>query len=226
MTDPVLASAASGQDGSPVGLPSPLDSIDDMRASAKWTIGALAAVGAALLGGAPLSAVGKLHGFGPAGAAFAGLVIGLAGIGWAIWHTADALMPIGTTLAAIDQPELAGLRAQIQAEPAAFFGPFGSSVQELQSKYVLWQTVAARAAVMLAGEPDESQKSKLAQGIADALANAAQAGARLRWLLELAHAWRVRDQLRRARLHTFGGAAVAALGAILFVVATTMSAPP
>jgi hypothetical protein len=73
---------------------------------------------------------------------------------------------------------------------------------------------------MLAATRDPAQQRILAQGQADALANAAQASARLRWVLALTHAWRVRDQLREARLHTFAGAAVAALGAVLFIVAT------
>jgi hypothetical protein len=64
-----------------------------MRVTAKWIIGAAAAVGAVLLGGAPLAAIGKIHGIGSAAEALAGLVIGLAGVGWAIWHTAEALIP-------------------------------------------------------------------------------------------------------------------------------------
>ena len=110
---------------------------------------------------------------------------------------------------------------QIQADPTAFFGPFGSSVEDLEQQCIFWQTAAAKAAIRLAAEPDEIRGRQLVQGIADAQANAANAGARLRWLLELAHAWRVRDQLRRARLQTFAGAVVAALGAVLFVAATT-----
>jgi hypothetical protein len=222
MTGAVLAAPGNGQDGSPAGLPSPLDSIADMRSSAKWTIAALAAVGTALLGGAPLSAVGKIHGLASASLAFGGLVTGLLGVGWAIWHTADALMPIGTTLAAIREPELTALRLQIEAEPAAFLGPFGSSVAELEQWYAMWQTAAAKAAVRLAAEQDETRRRLLAQGVADAQANAANAAARLRWLLQLAHAWRVRDQLRRARVQTFLGAVVAALGGVLFLAATTL----
>ena len=207
--------------GSLAGLPSPLDAVDDMRTTAKWIIGAAAAVGAALLGGAPLAAVGTIHGFGAAAEAFGGLALGLAGVGWAIWHTADALIPPTTTLASLETPQLADLRAQIAAEPAAFFGPFGGSAARVQAACQRYDTAAAQIAVMLAAEPDPARQRILAQGRADALANAAQARARLRWLLSFIHAWRVRDQLRRARLHTFVGAAVAALGAVLFIVATS-----
>ncbi len=215
--DPAIPESA----GALAGLPSPLDAVDDMRATAKWIIGAAAAVGAALLGGAPLAAAGKIHGFGSAAEAFGGLALGLAGVGWAIWHTADALIPPATTLATLETPPLADLRAQIAADPAAFFGPFGSSAAQVQAACQRFDTAAAQIAVMLAAEPDADKQRILAQGQADVLANAAHASARLRWLLSLAHAWRVRDQLRQARLHTFAGAAVAALGAVLFLMATS-----
>lgn len=215
--DPVAADPADPMQG----LPSPLDAVDDMRSTAKWTIAAVAAVGAALLGGAPLAAVGKIHGLGSAVEAFAGLALGLAGVGWAIWHTTDALIPPTTTLAALETPQLADLRAQLTADPEAFFGPFGTSPAQVKAAVERYDTAAAQLAVLLAAEPDATRRRVLAQGQADALANAAQAGARLRWLLLLTHAWRVRDQLRAARLQTFAGAAVAALGAVLFVVSTS-----
>lgn len=203
------------------GLPSPLDAVDDMRSTAKWTIAAVAAVGAALIGGAPLAAVGKVHGLGSAIEAFGGLALGLAGVGWAIWHTTDALIPPTTTLAALQTPQLADLRAQIAADPGAFFGPFGTSTTQVKAAVQRYDTAAAQIAVMIATETDATRQRVLAQGQADALANAAQASARLRWLLSLMHAYRVRDQLRTARLHTFAGAAVTALGAVLFIASTS-----
>jgi uncharacterized membrane protein YuzA (DUF378 family) len=215
------ARADPGQDGSPANLPSPLQSVDDMRTTAKWTITALGAVGVALLGAAPLTAVGKIHGFGQTAEALAGLIIGLAGIGWAIWHTTDALMPPATTLATISPQGPAGLEAEISDNRAAFFGPYGNSVQDLENACVFWQAAAAQATVMLAAEHDDNRKRRLTQAVSDAQANAAQVGARLRWLLEFAHAWRVREQLRRARLHAFAGSAVTALGAMIFVASTT-----
>jgi hypothetical protein len=198
-----------------------LDAVADMRTTAKWIIGAAAAIGAVLLGGAPLAAVGEIHGLVSALEAFAGLVIGLAGAGWAIWHTTEALIPPATTLATLETPQLADLRAQIAADPAAFYGPFGTSVADLQVACQRFDIAEARAAVMLAAENDPTRQRILAQGIADASANAALARTRLRWLLALTHAWRIRSLLRRARLHAFAGAAATALGAVLFIVATS-----
>jgi hypothetical protein len=193
-----------------------------MRATAKWIIGALAAVGTALLGGGPLTAIGKVHGAGPTALAFGGLVVAIAGVGWAIWHTTDALMPPLTTLAALDTAELAGLRTQIEADRTAFFGSFGVSVAELTAECHRQETIAANASKMLIAEPDETRQRQLSRAVAIAQANALQIRIRLRWLLELAHAWRVRNQLRRARLQAFAGAAATALGAMLFVAATTI----
>jgi hypothetical protein len=220
VTDSVIAD--SNQDRLFSGMPSPLAGIAEMRATARWTATALGAIGVALVGGGPLAAVGKIHGIGHAVEALAGLLIAIAGLGWAIWHTTEALMPHPTTLAALDTPEFAELRAQIEADPAAFFGRFGTSAHELKAQYVLWQTAAAKTSRMLAGEHDENRKRILAQGLADAQANAARAGARLRWLIDFMAAWRVRYELRRARVHAFAGAAVTALGAIVFVAATTV----
>jgi hypothetical protein len=219
VTDSVPAD--QGQGSSAINLSSPLDGVADMRSTAKWTITALGAIGVALLGGGPLSAVGKIHGIGQAAEAFAGLVIALAGIGWAIWFTTEALMPPVTTLASIAEPELAGLRAQIAADPGAFFGPFGNSVDQLKNQCTFWQATAAQTSITLAIEQDDKLKRMLTQALSDAEANAAQAAARLRWLLDFTHAWRVRDKLRRARVHAFCGAAVTALGAVTFVAATT-----
>jgi hypothetical protein len=192
-----------------------------MRTTAKWIIGAAAAVGAAILGGAPLAAIGKIHGVVSAVEAFAGIVIGLSGAGWAIWHTAETLIPPATTLATLETPQLADLRAQIAADPTAFYGPFGTSVAELQVACQRFDIAEARAAIMLAAENDPTRQRILAQGVADAAANAILARTRLQWLLALTHAWRVRHLLRGARLHAFAGAATAALGAVLFITATS-----
>jgi hypothetical protein len=202
-------------------LPSPLDAVTDMRTTAKWIIGAGTAVGSVLLTGAPLAAIGKVHGFGAAVEAFAGLIVALAGAGWAIWQTAEALIPPVTTLADIQTPKFKGLRARIDTDPSAFYGPFGTSVPEVQAAYTRFDRAAAQVAIMLAAEDDPTRQRILTQGLADASANAGQASARLSWLLAFAHTWRIRDLLRRARLQAFIGGAAVAAGAILFVVATS-----
>jgi hypothetical protein len=144
-------------------------------------------------------------------------------VGWAIWHTAEALIPPATSLAALEQPHMERLRMQITADPAGFFGPFGNSVAEVEASCRRFDIAAAQLAIMLAAESAPDRQRILAQGLADASANASQARTRLRWLLLLAHAWQVRNLLYRARLHALVGAAAVALGAVLFITATSAS---
>lgn len=202
-------------------LPSPLDAIPDMRATAKWILGAAAAVGAALVGGAPLTAVGKVHGAGHIALAYAGLVVGLAGVGWAIWRTADALIPPLITRLSLDsEPGLAGLRAKIAGDPRSFYGPFGTSMAELQRTHEYHQRMARILASAAAAETSPDRKRVMEAQAQAAQATVTAARTRVQNLLELAYAWQVRAELRDARLHALLGAAVAAAGAVLFLVST------
>ncbi|MEU2167928.1 hypothetical protein ACH47V_25505 [Micromonospora chersina] len=202
----------------------PLDAVPEMRTTAKWTLAAAAAVGAALIGTSPLAAAGRIHGAGAAVAAYAGLVVGLAGVGWAIWHTAEALIPPLTTPRSLDSdPRLSDLRAQIAGDPAAFYGPFGTSMADVLAAKALHQRVATSLTVMLADEQDSDRKQTLQLKLAEANTAVGAASSRVQTLLELGHAWCIRTQLRRARLHTFVGAALAALGVVIFVTATSTS---
>jgi hypothetical protein len=214
-------SPAGGADPSTTAdaLGSPLEAVADMRATAKWIVAAAAAVGAVLLGGGPLAAVGKVHGVGHAALSFAGLTLAVLGVGWVIWHTSEALLPRSTTLAALEDPALHDLKQQVLNDPASFFGPFGTTVAELRHECGRNDRVAANVAVMLAREQDPARQRVLTHALEVARANAAMAHRRLRYLHELIHAWTVRAQLRRARIHIFAGAAVTALGAVLFLTA-------
>lgn len=214
--------ASSSSPGSPPQLPSPLDAVPDMRATAKWILGAAAAVGAAILGAAPLAAIGKVHGTTHTVLAYLGLVVGLAGVGWAIWHTAEALIPPLTTPLSLDEePGLNDLRRKIAREPTAYYGPFGTSMEGLQQQYQYHARIARILADELADEDDPARKKVLQRQWRAAQVTVAAARSRMQALLELAHAWQVRSQLRAARLQALLGAAVAAAGAVLFLVSTS-----
>lgn len=206
---------------------SPLDAIPDMRATAKWILAAAAAVGAALLGVGPLAAMGQIQHARAAILAFVGLVTGLAGVGWAIWCTAEALIPPLTTPRSLDtDPRLRELRGHLAADPAAFYGPFGTSMAELQAALALHTRVAANLTASLEHEHDDHRRQVLTNKLTEARTAVDAIGRRIRGLLELCHAWLVRAQLRRARAQTFAGAALAALGVVVFLFATSTSPTP
>ncbi|TNM25188.1 hypothetical protein [Streptomyces sedi] len=194
--------------------------VADMRAVARWTITAYAAVGGLLLAGFPLAAIGKIHDSRDALLAGGGLAIASLGIFWAIWSTAEVLTPRFTTLKSIRDPALADLRAEIDAAPELFFGPFGTTVEELGRACRLHTTVAVNLKARLTRECDAKLRDELEHALAAAQANIARAAARRRALVELAHAWQVRGVLRRARLYTMFGALLVVFGAVFFLLAT------
>lgn len=201
---------------------SPLDAVADMRATAKWILAAAAAVGAALLGGGPLTAVGKVHGLGADLRAYGGLTIALLGVGWAIWQTADALIPPLTTPRFVDEdPALRDLRARIAKDPGAFYGPYGKSMADLQAARAEFQARKAKLTALRHAATHDQQRHTVDTALAELTDAITSISTRTRVLLELGHAWQVRGQLRHARLNALAGAAVAALGAVLFLSATS-----
>ncbi|MEU6557985.1 hypothetical protein ABZ915_48550 [Streptomyces sp. NPDC046915] len=205
----------------------PGDAIADLRATARWTVVAVATVGALLVGGGPLTAVGRIHDWGDTFAALGGLALTVLGVGWAIWQTGEALTPCLATLDDLDAPEMTQLRDAIARNPAAYYGPY-RSLGELRSRLRLHQAVAADLAIRLSREQDPLRTKILERGLADARANAEEAQLLQHRLLALIHAWSVRNAVRRARLHTIAASGLVVLGAILFLTATSDSAaePP
>ena len=117
-----LMTAAPGRGGPDGGdafgsLPSPLAAVDDLRAAARLNLAAVGAVGAVLISGGPLVAIGHVHGFADAVIAGTGLLIALTGIALAIWQTSNVLAPRLTTTADLASSSLARLREKYQAIP-------------------------------------------------------------------------------------------------------------
>ncbi|MET8976978.1 hypothetical protein ABZX85_15290 [Streptomyces sp. NPDC004539] len=218
-----LLTPAEPQAPEPVAQPVTADlatTVADMRAVARWTLTATAAVGGLLLAGFPLAAVGKIHGRDDLFLAMGGLGLGVTGVSWAIWWTGEVLTPRFTTLRALEDRALGDLRTAIAAEPEAFFGPFGTTAAALDAACRTHATVAVRLTELLARTGDEQQRVSLAASVAAAHANLARATARRRHLVELIHAWQVRAALRRARVQTLVGSLLVVVGAVLFLFAT------
>jgi hypothetical protein len=198
-------------------LPSPLDSVDDLRTAAKWTLAAEGAVGAALISGGPLVAVGQVHGAANALLAGAGLVVALSGVGLAIWFTSKVLSPRLTTPRILQSPALAELRQVIEADPAQFLGVVATKVDAL----LLHQVVAVDLARKAAAEKDPARRQVIRRQLRRVEANAARAAPYVRWLLAMAHVWQIEADLRRSRWFTLAGSLLVVAGAVLFFVATS-----
>src|SRR3984957_4848258 len=212
MTTPAVGSPGTGKAFE--GLQSPLEAVDDLRSAAKWTLAAQGAVGAALISGGPLVAVGQVHGTGHALLAGAGLTVALSGVGLAIWFTSKVLSPRLTTPETLRSPALAGLRQVIEAEPAQFLGVVATKVNVLLEH----QEVAVDLARKVAAEKDPARRRLIHRQLRRAEANAARAAPYVRWLLALAHVWQIEADLRRSRWSTLAGGLLVVTGAILFFI--------
>jgi hypothetical protein len=213
-----MTAGADGGQGAANGLtalPSPLDAVDDLRSAAKWTIAAAAAVGAALISGGPLVAVGQVHGLTHALVAGAGLILALIGVGLAIWTTSTVLSPRLTTPATLRSPALSGLRAIIEADPAQFFGPAAMSINAL----LLHREVTVTLARLLAAEKEPAKRALLERQLRRAKANAERAAPYVRWLLALGHVWQIKQALDRSRWFALAGGVLVIAGSVLFFTA-------
>ena len=202
------------------GLPSPLESLPDMRAAAKWIIGAMASVGAFMMGGLPLAVLGRLTTPLQAVGFAAGLMIALAGVGVAVWFTADALVPPVTTMDTFARPELKQLRDAVAESPTAFFGPFGGSPSDLRQAYNRHFTVANHVRRELQQEQDADRRAAWSQAFDDSAANLALIASLQGRLVQLIHVWQVREALRRGRRFTMLGAGLVVVGTTVALIAT------
>jgi hypothetical protein len=196
-------------------LPSPLDAIPDMRATAKWTIASLGAVGAALVTVVPLSMLDRLHGTADLISVIIGFTLGTAGVAWAVWHTSEALTPPVTTLSDINDRSLAALRRRTESSPESFFGPFGTTTAELIHARRFHESVHTKLLDALGSESDPLRIAAWQRALDQAYDNVALAQSLQRQLLEFMHAW----QVRTARAQTMIGIAAIVIGLMLLMIA-------
>lgn len=205
--------------------PSPLDSVADIRATAKWTIAAAGAVGAALISGLPLAAIGHIHGIEHVVIAGVGLLVALGGVALAIWATSDVLAPRLTTPSTLRaltspgmlaSPKFAALREIVESEPSYFFGAIATSVDDL----LRHQRIEVSLARQLISEKDPKKRELIKGHLQNVARNAERAAPYVRWMLEVAHVSQVEADLRRSRKYTMIGAILVVFGTVLLISVT------
>lgn len=225
---------AAGTKSSPGSSPSPLDTLDEMRSAAKWMLAAAGAVGAVLISGGPLVAVGQVHGALNIFLAVLGLVFAVGGVGVAIWFTSDVLVPELTTPRTFrSAKELADLRQDINEEPEEFLGVAAPSrdgapdtpVDRLFERQQALRQNAASLVRQASAEKDPQRREQYRAQLRRVEENGERVGTYVRYVLALGHAWRIKAALQRARRATLIGAALVIAGAALFFFATASSAP-
>ena len=202
-------------ESAPGGTAPPLsNAADRLRDTSKWLIGAFAAVGGALIAGSQLSSIGSLAPGNWLRFALAaiGVLVALVGIAWAI-AAAVKVAAAGSVnlrkLAAL--PRADRVRARVEDDDVLMSG-YGS-VTALANEYS--KAISERKAAYDAYLRD---KTKLDEAQATD-ANAAFISQTVQSVLEVASFEAVASEFANSRRQLFFGAALAALGVILFVAA-------
>lgn len=204
---------------------SPIDAVPDMRATAKWMLAALAAVGAVLLAGVPLTAMRSAASTGRLLFAVAGLAVALAGVGWALWVTSEALMPRLVSYQDLSGERFAEIRSAIEAQPELFLGPSARrgprALPDFNQNCAANREALQNVTRLLAAETDPGRREALAAARRQAASWVADDYARISRLAALMYAWDVRAGVRRARVHTFVGCGITLIGALCLVLSTS-----
>ncbi|MFF4273404.1 hypothetical protein [Streptomyces sp. NPDC001536] len=208
---------------------SPLDAVPDMRATAKWMLAALAAVGAVLLAGVPLTAMRSAASTGRLLFALGGLAVALAGVGWALWVTSEALMPRLVSYRDLSTPRFTEIKTAVESDPELFLGPSArkgpTALDDFDNTFVKHRLVLQNVTRMLAAESDPTRRQALAAARRQAASWVADDYTRVSRLAALMYAWDVRAGVRKARVHTFIGCGVTLVGALCLVLATSATDP-
>jgi len=198
--------------------PNSSDSFSDgakaIRDTIKWLIASLGAVGAALIAGSQLSGIGKLPAHsGRLWVAIAGIVIGLAGVGLAIFSAIGVLTPEEVTLEGLAvRASLRSVRREIDAMPEIFEG-FAKNIDELRDGYA--SALALRAEALEASIVAVDDSTLDAKAKAESV-RVAQLNRVVQAVLTIGGWYQLKECLRGARRTIFLGAALAASGIGLF----------
>jgi hypothetical protein len=197
-----------------------------MRAAAKWMLAAAGAVGAILISGGPLVAIGHVHGGLDIFLAVLGLIFAVGGVGVAIWFTSDVLVPRLTTPKTFQSArELTDLRKLIDTEPTEFFGVAAPTLDGLFQRQDALRRNAASLARQAAVEKNPQRRAQYQSQLRRVEENGQRVGRYVRFVLALGHAWRIKAALERARLMTLAGAGLVVIGAVLFFSSTGSNGP-
>jgi hypothetical protein len=187
---------------------------DKLRDVVKWTATSFGALGALLVGTAPLSGVAKLQ---PTlqsyllAAAFASLA--LAGVAYVIWKSTSLLAPSMVALTDVrSNSRYAGVRTLVASEPEAFLGTWGRDVETFLDNRAQEYRLLAEVDKMIVREANEADVRKLRELRAKLIARVESLGRVSQRLLAVAQFSELSTSFNDARPKLFGGAAAVIVG--------------
>lgn len=200
---------------------------DKLRDVVKWTATSFGALGALLIGTAPLSGLAKVE---PTFwtfmllALFAALALG--GVGFVIWKSTSLLAPSMVTLTDVRSDDrYAGVRTLVASEPQAFLGTWGSDVESFLANRAQEYRLLAAVDQMIVREPNQADVRSLRKLRDKLVARVESLGRVSQRLLAVAQFSELSTSFNEARPKLFGGAAAVIFGiaGYLMVLAASSS---
>jgi hypothetical protein len=187
---------------------------DKLRDVVKWTATSFGALGALLIGTAPLSGLAKVE---PTFwtflllALFAALALG--GVGFVIWKSTSLLAPSMVTLTDVRSDDrYAGVRTLVASEPQAFLGTWGSDVESFLANRAQEYRLLAAVDQMIVREPNQADVRSLRKLRDKLVARVESLGRVSQRLLAVAQFSELSTSFNEARPKLFGGAAAVIFG--------------
>jgi hypothetical protein len=193
-----------------------------VRDTIKYVVAGFAAVGAILVGTAPLAGLGTVSG-GWWLPTLLGATIAVGGVIYAVWKSSDVLMPAVATLDDVGDPnatgEMANLRDKVLGGPDGLFRRWGGTVDNLRGKREL--EYATLTSIRNYTAADETEAKVIAQAETDTMDRLDQIAEIVDVAVAGAGYATVRDTALDRRKHIAVAAVLVALGVALFTWGVT-----
>jgi len=194
---------------------------DKIREVVKWIATSFGALGALLIGTAPLSGLSKLDvvSWRFAWVAVFGL-LALGGVAYVVWRATSLLTPSTVTMVDVESgAEFSALRAAIAAEPAAYLGTWGTDVTTFVTNRDKEYTLFAAVDHAIAQSPDSAELTALREARKGLIARIESMGRISARVLAAAGFHDLATRFAAARRWMFLAAAVTVVGITGFVLA-------
>ena len=194
---------------------------DKIREVVKWIATSFGALGALLIGTAPLSGLGKLDlvSWRFALVAIFG-IMALGGVAYIVWKATSLLTPSTVTMVDVEgEAGFSALRVEIAAEPAAYLGTWGTDIPTFVSNRDREFALFAAVDHQIAQSPDSAALTALREARRGLLARIESMGRISARVLAVAGFHDLATKFAAARRKMFWAAAVTVVGITGFVLA-------
>jgi hypothetical protein len=201
------------------------DASENVRSVVKWIAAAFGALGAGLIGTAPLGGIADINNSVQRIVALAFGALALAAVGYIVWKATALLTPTTLTLRMVaKQREFQALRQQIAADPTAYLGQWGSNVADfIENRDTDYRALAnVDRLILTLPSADPFLKTLIAER-PSLVERTLACGKVTRRLLAVAGFHDLSRRFSNTKVKLFVAAALVAIGVVGFITTTSLA---